>query len=1041
MELTIYDIKTIGEAFPGSTGIYCVDGDKIKTMYASSDLPRILDMDADEYGNLTKQDAMNVILPVDRAYVFSEIQKCADGEKQELNLYYRVIHKKNVFDWVHLRAKVIGSHAGMAVFAASFTNATVETDIYQDLINHTSDMIYVCDCKTYEILYANEAARKYRQQGGGSLLGLPCYAYIHEKSAPCEDCFMKRMKSGENISLTRFNAIKNTWEHLHGEFIDWCGHQAFVQYIEDVTESETLHQALYKTENRLETAVDAAGLSVWEYDIKAHKIVSANSGFRANELPGTIENVPQSLLAYVLPADREKLLDLYRRADLGETPLSANLRFINPKSGGIACLRVIYTIAKDQTGEPVTAYGTGIDITDQFQARESYRNSIEALLASNPESLCAYLLNLSRNECSEGHGTSTYIARSLQSDTVDGVFANIIKIIPDSGERTAFGGVFERTRLIEQYQEGRTSGSMDYRRLDENGKIIWVRTFLNLLKNPDTNDITCFIYSLDITKQKEHDSILQILTGQEYQLLSVIDLDSGMAEAAFIGRGLPEIYRRFYRSPGDRCSAEEIRRYISKNWLLPADAQRYLDGTDIVNAAQVLSEKDHFEFTVRARASGDGQPPTFHRFQYYWLDETHKKIISVMADVTRSVQIHQEEVEKERALRKQANAANEAKTEFLSRMSHDMRTPLNVILGLTHLSLERQHSPQTTEELRKIDAVSRFLLGLISDVLDVSRVESGRMTLHPEPYEAQEFFAYIDAFAVPLCEQKDLKLVLDEQLLHEYVPLMDKLRTNQIFFNLISNAAKFTPEGGTVTVRLRERLLPGCRISLQAVISDTGVGMTKAFQEHLFEPFMQEQRDDTSLSRGTGLGLSIVKQIVDLMGGKIEVESAPGCGTSFTLTGEFDCVPADTEKTFGSDNAPQDYSRLKNSHVLLCEDHPMNQEITRALLEEKGIVVDLADNGEIGVQKFSRSAPGFYDLILMDIRMPVLDGIEATCQIRGLDRRDAKTVPIVALSADAFEENIQSARDAGMDGYLAKPIAPEKLYEVLQKAVCGKKEI
>jgi signal transduction histidine kinase/CheY-like chemotaxis protein/PAS domain-containing protein len=1031
MDVSLQRIKEIGAAFPGSTAIYRARGEVLETLYSSPDIPGMLGMTPEEYDALTMPNAINIILLGDRPLVQAMLQRCIAGEEQSPDIYFRVVQKIDGFAWVHLRAKIIGSIDGDPVASVSFTNASVETDIYRDIINHTNDMIYVCDCGTYEILYANEAARQYRQKEARTPFGMPCYAYIHDYDAPCKDCFMKRMKPGENLRLTRFNEVKDTWEHLHGEYIDWCGHQAFVQYIEDVTDSETLRQDLERTEKCFKMAVESAGMSVWEYDIQKRRIFYTNESFAKYDLPAVIENVPESILDRVVPEDREKLRDLYRRLEAGESPLTSEYQMIDRQGSKSAYMRTMYMTVCDQQGRPTTAYGAAIDVTAQKREQESYHNGIQTLLTSNPRSLCTFEFDLTNNKCNEGHGTSRYIIDRLQADTVDGVFDNYLQIIPDVREQRVFLDIFDRQKLIRKFEEGKKSYSLDYHRYNEKNKLISVRTFLNLLKNPDTGAVICIAYSLDITAQKQQESIVKILTGLECQMVAILDTDSREIEGAYLGNKLPEAYRRFYKKPGDVCSAAELRRHIMANLVLPEDTAIYHQGTIIDDLPQKLESAGHVEFIVRFKPEAPETTPTYHRFQHYWLDEMSRRILIVMTDVTQSVLHQQEDLERERRLRMQANAANDAKTEFLSRMSHNMRTPLNVILGITHLSMERGHTPKTMAELEKIDSVSRIMLGLINDILDLSKAESGHMTLNPEPYPADEFYDYIDAFARPLCEEKDLHFVLDAHPLTEVAPMMDKLHANQVLFNLLSNAAKFTPEGGTVTLGLYQHMTSAGKLAMKVVVSDTGMGMSQTFLNELFEPFTQEQRNDVSRERGTGLGLSIVKQIADLMGGQIAVSSELGKGTAFTLTGEFDCVPIEEVQAQKEETTVRDVALLSGKCMLLCEDHPLNQEIARALLEEKGITVDIAENGETGLQKFARSSPGQYDVILMDIRMPVLDGYAATGRIRALSRPDAQKVPIVAMTANAFAEDIQKCLQAGMNGHIAKPIDPENLYQTL----------
>ena len=378
-----------------------------------------------------------------------------------------------------------------------------------------------------------------------------------------------------------------------------------------------------------------------------------------------------------------------------------------------------------------------------------------------------------------------------------------------------------------------------------------------------------------------------------------------------------------------------------------------------------------------------------------------------------------------------AETANKAKSDFLSRMSHDIRTPLNGIIGMTHIARNQVANPrETTQCLQNIDLSSKFLLGLVNDILDLSKAESGKMELHPEPYYAEDFKDYIAAVIQPLCDSKQQKLIFGLHNMQNVVPKLDILRINQIYFNLLSNAVKFTPEGGTIRITVNETITPENKDCLRVSVCDNGSGMSEEFQKVIFEPFTQERRNDNSAQRGTGLGLTIVKRIVDAMGGTIAVHSKINEGTEFILTICCDYLAARNEGRAAKTAAPgvDSYAQLQGKHVLLCEDNLLNQIIAHTLLKEKGVTVEFADNGETGVTKFAQSNLHYYDAILMDIRMPVLDGLGATRAIRNLERADAKTIPIIAMTADAFEESMQEARRAGMNGYVTKPIEPEKLY-------------
>jgi PAS domain S-box-containing protein len=451
---------------------------------------------------------------------------------------------------------------------------------------------------------------------------------------------------------------------------------------------------------------------------------------------------------------------------------------------------------------------------------------------------------------------------------------------------------------------------------------------------------------------------------------------------------------------------------------------------------------DHFsstQFTIEDYRckGGDGQ--------YHWLrqevtfhqDEAGGKVFySTYRDVGIEVAMRAEreaQLEKEKALRAEAMASSEAKSDFLSRMSHDIRTPLNGIIGMTYLAKAEANPPTTQDCLNKIDTSSQFLLGLINDILDMSRVERNKIVLKPEPYSIAEYNSYLNSVIVPLVNGKGQHFVLNETATDQiHLPLADKLRTNQIFFNLLSNAVKYTPEGGTISYQVTSVYDPKAnQMVVDHVISDNGIGISEAFQKVLFQPFTQERRNDNSETRGSGLGLSIVKLLVDLMKGTIECRSTPGVGTTFHVHLQFPAVQVQADAAAAPAVALPDFSSLQGKHVLLCEDHPLNQEIAKRLLEKEGALVQIAANGKIGVEDFSRTSIGYFDAILMDIRMPVLNGYEASDAIRALPRPDAKRVPIIAMTADAFPEDIAKCFAHGMNAHLAKPITPSALYEAL----------
>jgi signal transduction histidine kinase/ABC-type amino acid transport substrate-binding protein/ActR/RegA family two-component response regulator len=379
--------------------------------------------------------------------------------------------------------------------------------------------------------------------------------------------------------------------------------------------------------------------------------------------------------------------------------------------------------------------------------------------------------------------------------------------------------------------------------------------------------------------------------------------------------------------------------------------------------------------------------------------------------------------------------AAEEKNRFFSNIGHDMRTPLNAVLGFVRLAKDEEISEdQRRDYLEKIESSGNLLLDLINDTLTLSKGSSGKMELRPEPVNLELLKETVGTPVRTIAGEKGIALSLDESACRPRTVLADKLVLEKILLNLLNNAVKYTPSGGHIWVSVREEPLGGADPDTVISVRDNGIGISESYLPHLFEPFSQERQLGYE-SVGTGLGLSIVRQLVDLMGGTISVKSELGRGSEFIVRLHF----PETEEPVRPESAESgvDGRVLAGRRVLLCEDNQMNREIAAALLTGKNMRVDAVENGLQGVERFSAAPSGTYDLILMDIRMPVMDGYEAAEKIRGLSHADAASVPIIALTADAFPEDILRAREAGMTAHLAKPIDPGRMFAVIAEALSG----
>ena len=418
------------------------------------------------------------------------------------------------------------------------------------------------------------------------------------------------------------------------------------------------------------------------------------------------------------------------------------------------------------------------------------------------------------------------------------------------------------------------------------------------------------------------------------------------------------------------------------------------------------------------------------------LDKTFKKpgacLNGYQQDITETMVTRKKQEQAIMELLEKVRRANSAKSEFISHMSHDLRTPINGILGMLAIIEKSPDDPERQRECRKKIRVStEHLLSLVKDVLQVSKLESGRPATVEEPFDLHDTLEDCITILSTQAEEKGIRLVLEEVDLQHSKLIGNSLYLKQILMNTIDNALKYNRPHGSVFVQVTETSFRNGIASYRFVIEDTGIGIGDDFKKHIFEPFTQEHPDARTHYNGVGLGMSIVKQLVDQMKGNIEVDSQLGKGSVFQITlpmqvdGAWSTQPVDEDRNI--------QSNIAGMQVLLVEDNEINCEIVEFMLKEAGADVVTANDGKAAVEAFAASQPGTFGCVLMDLMMPVMSGYEATRVIRGLDRSDAKNVPIIALSANAFEEDVAMAKDAGMNEHLAKPVDIRKMFKVMSR--------
>ncbi len=807
------------------------------------------------------------------------------------------------------------------------------------------------------------------------------------------------------------------------------GTMAFLCF-SDITSEKNAELEVHKGQQMYQAAAEAADLVVWEYTPSMRRVTMMldNPSTRAfcekYDIPRVPAGGPDYFTELILPSDRSAYLELYRRIDAGAGRAVCEVGLSRGGSNTLY-LRLSCTAVLGGEGRAIAVYGIAQDITAERLELERHRRGYQQLLDSDADSVGLYRLNLTQNRCDSGWNKYPKVLPPEACVTVDGFVAAISRMISDRKKQREFLSVFSRESLQRLFLEGQAEAHMEFPCNVPGINGVWAEGRVHLMQNPQTGDLEAVAVCVDITTRKRNEEVIASLTDHQFDYIAILNLQAQTIELRTRREELD--YGMLYQP----MPYEEWRTHICTQWIAPPDREEYLRYTDLARIEAELRANAIYSCAfLRSGAGGT----TRRQLQYGWLDISRGEILVVRTDTTAAYRQEQTQLHLlEQALHR-AEEANRAKSEFVSRISHDIRTPISISLSMTDFALQDIADPDRLRaDLEKIRSSNTFLLSLINDVLDISKIDSGRIELKPEPYAYSEYIANIANMFGTLCREKGLHFSIEQRRPFSGGVVADKIRLNQIALNLLSNAVKYTPPGADVRYISDSTVLPDGRVRFAFEVQDTGIGMSEEFQKRMFEPFSQEYDNPgrPKAVTGTGLGLSIIKHIVELMDGTLTVHSALGKGT--TIRCEL-LLPL-AEST--ADGASADVSEAQSSakpflhgRVLLAEDNPINAEIAQRILAGFGLSVDHAENGREAVRMFSDSAPGAYRMIFMDLQMPLLNGYEATEQIRALPRSDA-CVPIYALTADAFADAALKGRAAGMNGHITKPLDPRRLYDAL----------
>lgn len=787
------------------------------------------------------------------------------------------------------------------------------------------------------------------------------------------------------------------------------------------TDVSDQHRELEEAEVARQTARTASaqtGMSFWLY-YPGESRIESETAERTFKLPDTDNNIPQALFEAdcIHPDDVETVRQMYEQLNAGRSPVSCIVRWREKNGPAYRWLKIIHTAIHDRRGSTSKIVGSALDITDSVFAEEHYRQQTSITSEYYERSYTVVLLlNLDSGRI-EDTIKNIVIPDYVLAGGEYSKLAEYLSAVLDRTHRDRLMPLLERENLLRELNSGSDRVRCDFSLCDKNGDTGYHVARVKLFRRPGDGASMGLMTIKNITDTTLRSKTMEAVLNSEYDYIVRADLKNDTMMLYHLSADCT-----VQIDPNARVFSQERRRLLD---TLPIGDGKITNLTRELCDPRKLAEYLDKNGVLVCTYNVPGKKGKMRKKQErtFYVDKDSGQVGIVSVDITDAYSAEQIKNELLTDALHAAEQANHAKSDFLSSMSHDIRTPMNAIMGLTELALQELDDPEKLKnDLNTIGVSSRHLLNLINDVLDMSRIERGHLDIKSEPMSISATVDRVLSVMKPIARDKGLQLEGKLNFQADTVVYYDHLLLDRVLLNLLQNACRFTPAGGKVSLEVSMLEAVNPKIAeVSFTVADTGVGIAEENLERIFEPFFRSgERNRDRNTGGTGLGLSIVKSILERSGGSISVTSKLGSGTQFKVYLPLPIVaPENMPCTVENEDCVYDF---KGKRVLLAEDHPINAMVATRMLENHGAEVIHAANGRQAYEIFRDSGADSFDLIFMDLQMPIADGFEATRMIRSCRHPHASDAVIFAMTANAFTEDVKACYEAGMNGHISKPI-------------------